>query len=70
MNFINTKADDIRLLVVKNNKSISDSCTGPNHSIYGEDRQLICNTCDKVSKAAVRKAGEFTYNFENEEMDF
>ena len=58
------------MLVVKNNKSISDLCTGANHSIYRADRQLICNTCDEVSNAAVIKTGEFSYNFENEEMDF
>ena len=45
-------------------------CTGANHSIYRADRQLICNTCDEVSNAAVIKTGEFSYNFENEEMDF
>ena len=34
------------------------------------DRQFFCNTCDIVYIAAVRIAGEFSYNFENEEMDF
>ena len=32
----NTKDDDIRLLVVKNSKSILDLCTGANLSIYIE----------------------------------
>ena len=65
----NTKDDDIRLLGVKNNRSISDLYTGANHLIQRADRKLICNTCDEVSNAAVIKTGKFSYNFENEEMD-
>ena len=56
----NSEEDDIRLSVVKNSRSISDLCTGANLSIYRADRQLICDTCDEVSNAAVRKAGVFS----------
>ena len=66
----NSKDDVIRLLVVKNNRSISDLCTWANHSIHRVDRQLIFNICDEVANAAVIKTREFSYNFENEEMDF
>ena len=58
------------MLVVKNSRSISDLYTGANLSIYSADRKQTCHTCDEVSNAAVRKAGEFSYNFENDEVLF
>ena len=58
------------MLVVKNNRSISELCTGAKHSIHRVDRQFIFNICNEVANAAVIKTRNFSYNFENEEMDF
>ena len=61
---------DLVTLQVKNCRSISDLCTAAGLTMYRSEKQLVCDICDEASESSVRKAGEFSYNFEAEGVDF
>ena len=61
---------DMISLRVKSSRTITDLCTLAGLTVYKSDNQLVCDLCDEASESATRKAGEFSYDFEEVGTDF